>query len=281
MWGNTEVVQALLDALPAERAQQLGSAEDVVAAAEADRRRRVSEQQGAGEQARPGGFWGVGLWIRVRRVGEARAARGGQRPRQTAPPSRLVLRAALSGCAASCPAWYAPPLLQAGAAAAGASSAAGVPEPEEEPSQDLAGSFKKRGNEFFVAGDYSGAASLYSTALKHWTRCGRQAAGWLAGRLAGACAALRQMHAWPDLCTCPLTEPLHNPSPLPRRDPLLWANRAASYLKLEKWELALADAALARTIDVACVKVRRGRLPCSGPLPVSAPATPPQAAALF
>ena len=41
------------------------------------------------------------------------------------------------------------------------------PEVEDE---SLADEFKKKGNEFFVAKDYKGAAELYSLALKHWIK---------------------------------------------------------------------------------------------------------------
>jgi hypothetical protein len=44
-----------------------------------------------------------------------------------------------------------------------------VPEPEC-PDEALSDTFKRKGNEFFAAGDYAGAAKLYDIALSHWTK---------------------------------------------------------------------------------------------------------------
>ena len=77
-----------------------------------------------------------------------------------------------------------------------------IPEPEDQPDEGLGGTFKKKADKFFVAGDYEGSAVLYTTALQHWTR-----------------------------------------------DATIWANRSAAHLKLEKYEAALRDAQIARTLD--------------------------------
>jgi ankyrin repeat protein len=77
-----------------------------------------------------------------------------------------------------------------------------IPEPEDQPDEGLGCTLKKKADEFFVAGDYEGAAMLYTTALQHWTR-----------------------------------------------DATIWANRSAAHLKLEKYEAALRDAQIARTLD--------------------------------
>lgn len=88
-----------------------------------------------------------------------------------------------------------------------------IPSPEV-PDEALADTFKRKGNEFFVAGDYEGAAKLYELSLSHWTQ-----------------------------------------------NPTVWSNRAACFLRLEKWDKALQDAQIARTLDPKYVKAwyREGR----------------------
>ncbi|EFN53080.1 hypothetical protein CHLNCDRAFT_54058 [Chlorella variabilis] len=81
-----------------------------------------------------------------------------------------------------------------------------IPEPEV-ADETLSDSFKRKGNEFFVKGDYEGAAQLYGLALSHWTKSAT-----------------------------------------------VWSNRAACYLRLERYEKALQDAQIARTLDPAYVK---------------------------
>lgn len=44
-----------------------------------------------------------------------------------------------------------------------------IPAPEDKPDRELAIGFKQKGNEFFKSGEFETAASLYTTALKHWT----------------------------------------------------------------------------------------------------------------
>ena len=64
-----------------------------------------------------------------------------------------------------------PPQSAAAAAAAAASGASVVRIPEPEVADEtLSDSFKRKGNEFFVKGDYEGAAQLYGLALSHWTK---------------------------------------------------------------------------------------------------------------
>ncbi len=48
-------------------------------------------------------------------------------------------------------------------------SVVAIPSPET-PDEALADTFKRKGNEFFVAGDYEGAAKLYELSLSHWTK---------------------------------------------------------------------------------------------------------------
>lgn len=40
---------------------------------------------------------------------------------------------------------------------------------------------------------------------------------------------------------------------------MVWSNRAACFLRLERWEKALQDAQIARTLDPKYVKVRATR----------------------
>lgn len=65
------------------------------------------------------------------------------------------------------------PQSQASSSAAGAgagdASVVAIPSPEC-PDEALADTFKRKGNEFFVAGDYEGAAKLYELSLSHWTK---------------------------------------------------------------------------------------------------------------
>ena len=44
-----------------------------------------------------------------------------------------------------------------------------IEQPEVED-ESLGDTFKTRGNEFFAAGDYKGAAELYGLALSHWVK---------------------------------------------------------------------------------------------------------------
>lgn len=44
-----------------------------------------------------------------------------------------------------------------------------IPEPET-PDEALSDTFKRKGNEMFVAGQHETAAKLYELALSHWTR---------------------------------------------------------------------------------------------------------------
>ncbi|KAL4437321.1 hypothetical protein ABPG75_004460 [Micractinium tetrahymenae] len=100
-----------------------------------------------------------------------------------------------------------------GAASSGGASAVAIPSPEC-PDEALGDTFKRKGNEFFVAGDYEGAAKLYELSLSHWTK-----------------------------------------------NPVVWSNRAACFLRMDKWDKALQDAQIARTLDPKYVKAwyREGR----------------------
>ncbi|KAI7842104.1 hypothetical protein COHA_004298 [Chlorella ohadii] len=88
-----------------------------------------------------------------------------------------------------------------------------VPQPEV-PDEALADTFKRKGNEMFVAGQYETAAKLYELALSHWTK-----------------------------------------------NPVVWSNRAACFLRLDNYEKALQDAQIARALDPKYVKAwyREGR----------------------
>ncbi|PSC73598.1 ankyrin repeat protein [Micractinium conductrix] len=102
---------------------------------------------------------------------------------------------------------------ESAASAGTGGSVVAVPAPEC-PDEALSDTFKRKGNEFFVAGDYEGSAKLYGLALSHWTK-----------------------------------------------NPVVWSNRAACHLRLGKFEKALQDAQVARSLDAKYVKAwyREGR----------------------
>jgi ankyrin repeat protein len=92
----------------------------------------------------------------------AGAADGAQSLDDFLASSRAALREREARAAAAAPAAPA-------ASSRSASSAVRIPQPEV-PDEGLADTFKRKGNEFFVAGDYEGAAKLYELALSHWTQ---------------------------------------------------------------------------------------------------------------
>lgn len=83
-----------------------------------------------------------------------------------APPPQPLRITATQPCPIPTPA----PCLQASTSAAGGGpTAVSIPRPEVED-EALADTFKRKGNELFVAGDFEAAAKVYELALSHWTR---------------------------------------------------------------------------------------------------------------
>ena len=145
------------------------------------------------------------------------------------------------------------------------------PEHEDEAAGEQ---LKLKANQFFAAGDYEGAAKLYTLALEHWTKwvfCGCFVSFFagtssmppcLQGRhsrrsflvfLLLSCSgegtsevAAAQLLAEQGLLPACLAVWLRNAT--------YFGNRAACYLKLGRYEEALSDARLARAVDPHYVK---------------------------
>lgn len=75
----------------------------------------------------------------------------------------------LSAAAAHRPLHPHPQASSSGGGSGDGASVIAIPSPEV-PDEALADTFKRKGNEFFVAGDYEGAAKLYELSLSHWTQ---------------------------------------------------------------------------------------------------------------